>query len=321
MKKIVRKLPLYLWVSAFLLLLGCFFIGRQIIRQQDSTNTLHSISQTEQEMKDNLTNIEKQANYESKTIRPVDVEQIAQAQLNYETVVNQWSIGRLAIPDAAIHAPILAGMSDDNLIVGVGTMREKQRFGQGNYVALAHSLVDGGGTLGNLPQAGSGSLIYTTDFSKVYVYRVTKNLIIHETETSYIEEPQENDVPLLTLFRCEGGLDTEKRYLVQAEWQQTYALEEVESSILKQLGFNQDFSEEQPLSTTEKRKEAIPTDSSICSTEARVKETTTQAKQSNPKYSHFERFCMYIFLLINQHYLLIFGGYFVGFLFLSRFCK
>lgn len=69
MKKIVRKLPLYLWVGAFLLLLGCFFIGRQIIRQQDSTNALHAVRQTEQEMADNINNIEKQANYESKTIR------------------------------------------------------------------------------------------------------------------------------------------------------------------------------------------------------------------------------------------------------------
>lgn len=67
----------------------------------------------------------------------------------------------------------------------------------------------------------------------------------------------------MTLFRCEGELDTEKRYLVQAEWQETYALDDVEPSILEQLGFNQIVSGEQTLSTTEKKQEAATNASSI----------------------------------------------------------
>lgn len=309
MQSILRKTPLYLWIGIFLLLIGLYFQGEQIIQRQGNESVPVSVIQTANQVEKNQKAIEQQANFESKAIRPVDAEQIARAQLNYEEVINQWGIGSLYIPMANIKIRILAGMADDNLIVGVGTLTESQRLGEGHYVVLAHSLVNGGGTLGDLPEASIDSLIYTTDFSNIYTYKVTKNLIVHETEVSYIEESTKDQKPLLTLFRCEGDWNTEMRYLVQAELLEVCSPDEVEPDVLENLGLVQEVIEESKDSSD--ISETLK-DSSVSLPKRKI--SKKEVPSSTTKYSNWERFCIQVFLFINQNTWLIFSGYLIGFL-------
>lgn len=313
MQSIVRKIPLYLWLGTFLLLLGLYFQGEMIFKRPENEAMPVSVVQTENQVEEKLKQMEQQANFESKTIRPVNAEQIAHAQLNYEEVIDQWGIGSLYIPAAKIKTSILAGMTDDNLIVGVGTLTENQRLGQGNYVILAHSLVDGGGTLGHLPAAAIDSLIYATDFSSIYIYKVTKNLIVHETEVAYIEEPTQEQNPLLTLFRCEGDLNTEMRYLVQAELQEMCSPDEVEPDILENLGLVKKVNEE--LMDTSKSSE---TTRDFTKSPAQGELPNREETFLTNRYSTWERFCLQVFLFINQNTWLFFSGYLVGFLVFLR---
>lgn len=313
MQSIVRKLLLYLWLGIFIVLLGLYFQGEQIIQRQENEAMPVSVVQNENQVEEKLKQMGQQAHFESKTIRPVNAEQIAHAQLNYEEVIDQWGIGSLYIPAAKIKTRILAGMTDDNLIVGVGTLTENQRLGQGNYVILAHSLVDGGGTLGNLPAAAIDSYIYATDFSTIYIYKVTKNLIVHETEVAYIEEPTHEQKPLLTLFRCEGDLNTEMRYLVQAELQEVRSSGEVEPDILENLGLVKEVSEESM--DTSKSSE---TTQDFTESPAQGEMPNREKNFLTKRYSNWERFCLQIFLFINQTTWLFFSGYLVGFLVFLR---
>ncbi|MET1995584.1 class A sortase [Enterococcus faecium] len=305
----LRKVPLYLWIGTFLLLIGLYFQGEQIIKRQENEPISISVVQSEKQVEENIKQIEQQANFESKAIRPVDAEQIARAQLNYEEVIDQWSIGSLYIPTANIKTRILAGMADDNLIVGVGTLTDSQRLGQGNYVVLAHSLVNGGGSLGDLPAAAIDSPIYTTDFSNIYIYKVTNNLIVHETEVAYIEESTKDQKPLLTLFRCEGDWNTDKRYLVQAELENVLSSNEVETTILENLGLVKEIDQE-----TINSSYVLETmrDSSVNPAKSNIPNEAFQSSMT--KYSIWERFCIQVFLFLNQKTWLVFSGYLLGFL-------
>lgn len=113
----------------------------------------------------------------------------AETQLHYDDIVNQWGIGSVYIPSSPIQTKILAGMSNENLMVGVGTYRAEQWLGKGNYVSLAHNLVQGGDALKNIRQTSEGSLIYATDFANIYEYRVMKKQVLSQSEGEILDEP------------------------------------------------------------------------------------------------------------------------------------
>ncbi|OTN83803.1 hypothetical protein A5810_003092 [Enterococcus faecium] len=183
---------------------GYFLLQKTDNRSQVLCFPIQRESQVEKEQK----NKNAQAIFNPLLIQPVHAEEFAEAQLHYEDIVNQWGIGAVYLPSSSIQTKILAGMSNENLMVGVGTYRADQRLGKGNYVLLAHNLVQGGGALKNLRQTSEGSLIYATDFVNIYEYRVTKNQVVNQSEGEILDEPKAEETPLITFIGCEGGLNT-----------------------------------------------------------------------------------------------------------------
>lgn len=175
------------------------------------------------------------ANYEEKQIASVKIADYAKATSMIQTTTNNWGIGKIVIPDVSIDLPILAGMANENLLTGVATYRSDQQLGHGNYVVLAHNIFDKDVLLHRIQDLKRGQLIYATDFKNIYVYEISLNKIIKETEVSYVEKELKNEMAKITLLRCEGDIGTIYRRLVQGNLKSVQPLNDANDDLIKQM--------------------------------------------------------------------------------------
>ena len=239
MKTIFRCLStlwLLLGISVpFVLLYGYLTLKSPDFKTNQSVQITHDIVSKEESQKEQVAK-QKEAIYDESQIQPVMPEEYAQSQLDYEKVVNNWGIGSIYIPSSNIHSKILAGMSNENLMVALGTYYPDQTLGTGNYVLMAHNLMQGGGVLANLPNTAVGTVIYVTDFTTIFEYVVSMNQVVNQSEVTFLEVPDKADTPLMTIFRCEGGLHTPNRSLIQAEYKESYPASKGSTKVNKNLG-------------------------------------------------------------------------------------
>lgn len=251
----------------------------------------------------------KKATYCPRQIKPVTPAAYAKAQLRYTEIVNQWGVGALYIPSADIHSKILAGIDNQNLMVGVGTYYQDQQLGKGNYVLLAHNLVQGGGSLGNLPKTTLQQIFYLTDFTTVYEYVAIKNDVVDQSRGDLMAIPADDQTPLVTLIRCEGGLKTSNRAVVQGEFLKEYPASEASKTVKLGLGLIE---------------ESWGNDEKISNQQSTSEESTIQIRMSSietsnePIYSRFQVACIYLFTILNEIPVVIGIGYLIGLLALAH---
>ncbi|HFH9444921.1 TPA: class A sortase, partial [Enterococcus faecium] len=244
-------------------------------------------------------------------IQPVHAEEFAEAQLHYEDIVNQWGIGAVYIPSSSIQTKILAGMSNENLMVGVGTYRAEQRLGKGNYVLLAHNLVQGGGSLKNLRQTSEGSLIYATDFANIYEYRVIKNQVVNQSEGEILDESKAEETPLITFIRCEGGLNTTQRAVVQGTFVSSYPASEADNELKEKLGLVSVVQDQKQVDNIIVSNSMDTVSNHDITSDEHTNQSVKKSKEMNALkeekevYSSFEKYCIWLVKECNDIYVLI----------------
>ncbi|MDT2461927.1 class C sortase [Enterococcus avium] len=186
----------------------------------------------------NLSKIQR-ANYEERQIASVNVADYASAKSALQQSTNNWGIGKLVIPNQSIDLPILAGLANQNLLTGAATFRQEQQLGRDNYVLLAHNIYEQDVLLHRIKFLKTGDKIYTTDFKDVYVYTVSLNKVVKESEVSFIEKNKPGTQPKLTLLRCEGNIGTIYRRVVQANLQTIEPVQEMNAEELSSIGLKQ----------------------------------------------------------------------------------
>lgn len=291
MKKIVKVLPV-LWLVLGVFTAGAGYYGYRLLLNDSSsaeqrTHHIQTPADTNRQTKEK----NHQAIFDPDQITPVTPEEYAAAQLRYEKIVNQWGIGSIYIPSADLKTKILAGMSNENLMVGVGTYRADQVLGKGNYGLLAHNLVQGGGALGRLPNAAMDSLIYATDFTRIYEYKVTSNQVVDQTRGDLLEEPKGQEPAVITLLRCEGGLNTSNRAVVQGTFVCSYPANSGDKAIQEGLGLIQQMTD----STTDPS--TAENQSTTKESAANTNERKTSKEQS--RFNQLERLCIFLFQVIT----------------------
>ncbi len=226
----IRSLFLFI-LASLLVLLGLAIYGYREIQQNRSMPEINIGMET------NLSAYNKEkiikANYDVTQIQSVGIKNYTESLSTYQDNVNEWGIGKLVIPTVSIDLPILAGLSNSNLLNGVATFEENQQMGEGNYVLMAHNLMGTDALLNNVAHLDQGDEIYLTDFNQVYQYKVTRNDVIEETEITVLDESNEKQV---TLIRCEGGIGTIYRRVVQGKLWEVTPIEGADDLILSMLG-------------------------------------------------------------------------------------
>lgn len=299
----------FLWFFIGGLVLVCSFYGynKLVHANTQAQQVTHQIQRPEKSLNQSNTRNE-EASFDASKITPVTPEQYAKAQLNYEKIVNQWGIGSIYIPSVSIQTKILAGMTNENLMVGVGTYYPDQQLGKGNYVALAHNLVQGGGSLGTLNQVREHDTIYATDFSNVYEYITTKSGVVDYSQGTLLDVPEKNEEALLTLMRCEGGLNTPNRAIVQGEYVRSYPADNAPKEVLKGLGlvketFLQAIEASRDNQTNESKQNSSVTDNQKESQEQENKKPAK--KQTKPSFSFLDKTCIDCYLFVQRRVVLL----------------
>lgn len=250
---VTKSLFVLLFVS-MVIVLGIAIYGYFNMQEETEMETIN-IGQQEELSQYNLDKI-KNANYEEKQIASVNVSGYAEAKTNFKQTMNNWGIGKLVIPDVDIDLPILAGLANENLLTGAATFREDQKLGKENYVLLAHNIFEQDVLMHRIKYLKKDDKIYTTDFKDVYVYKVTVNKVIEDTEVEYVEKKPSDNSALLTLLRCEGDIGTIYRRLVQGKLVSVQPLKESDRALFKELGLekteakmNSELIKKDPVST------------------------------------------------------------------------
>lgn len=314
MRKLKKVLPVVLLVLGFMFAGASYYGYHLLLSRNDNAERMTHQIQPEVKSQQQLEKKNEQANFDTEQIQAVTPSEYAAAQLKYKDIVDRWGVGSLYIPNATIKTKILAGMSNENLMVATGTYYPDQRLGKGNYVLLAHNLVEGGGALSSLPNTKIGQVIYTTDFTDVYEYIATKNATVDQAEGKLLEVPSEKETALITLFRCEGSINTPSRALVQGKFNKSYPASLATDDVKIGLGLGvmeevkaPDFKDESTSNNKGETKESKPIES--------------KWEQDKPIYSFVEKLAILCFSIVNEHPIILSGGFLVLLLFLIRISK
>ncbi|CAI3403437.1 class A sortase [uncultured Enterococcus sp.] len=277
MKFLLKQIPI-VWFFLFLIG-GVLAINGYFILKTPShfTQTVHK----------QVVLPKKTPNFDSNQVQSVEPEEWIHAKLNEQVLFDNFGIGSLYIPSLNIYTPILAGMENANLSVAAGTYEQNQQMGEGNYILLAHNLVEGGGAFHKINVLGLNERIYLTDFVNVYEYISTFNQVVSKYQSEYLESSAE---PILTLIRCEGGLNTDYRLVVQAKLKQVIPVQLENEQIIRNLGI---VLSTQQVTNSEKQemKSTMP--------EAKNKRVTIRSKEK--KNALLQWICIHSFRLYTLH--------------------
>ncbi len=142
-------------------------------------------------------------------------------QMNHLTVdpqalIDRYGVGMISIPSINLQLPILEGITQANLSIGVGTVRPNQKLGEGNFVLLGHYMTNEGLLFGGLKQVEIGDTIQISFYQENAEYVVQEVKVIHQSEGQYmLNDP--SDHHWLTLLTCDGSrVGTDYRVMVRA---------------------------------------------------------------------------------------------------------
>ena len=240
---VVIKTLFVLLIVLIVTILGLAIYGYTQISHQNQMGSIN-IGRNQQLANYNLDKSNK-ANYTEKDIASVTTGTYTTAKLDFNQSVNDWGIGKLVVPSQKINLPILAGLNNENLMNGASTYSNQDQIGHGNYVLLAHNVIGQSGKpldvlFWRLVNLKKGDLVYASDFKNVYIYKVTTNEVIPDTQVSVLEQPTDPlTTPIITMIRCEGGIGTPWRRVVQGNLFKTESIAEMNKEQVGNLGFVQ----------------------------------------------------------------------------------
>lgn len=159
----------------------------------------------------NKFNTVKYANYDNKVIHDFDYKDY-EAAINNDAV-GKYAIGTITIPSVGIKEPILEGVSNQKLSVGVVTVKPNQKPGQGNYALAGHNQLNNGKLLfGNLAYVKPGSQIIISTKEGTFKYQVTQiDKRLSAAHGEIIDDNQGEGI--VTLYTCNNQTNNDRIFV------------------------------------------------------------------------------------------------------------
>lgn len=146
----------------------------------------------------------------------IETLQLSHLTVDPQSLIDRYGVGMISIPSINLQLPILEGITQENLSIGVGTVRPNQKLGEGNFVLLGHYMTNKGLLFGGLKQVEIGDTIQISFYQEDATYVVQETKVIHQSEGQYmLDDP--SDHHWLTLLTCDGSrIGTDYRVMVRA---------------------------------------------------------------------------------------------------------
>ncbi|MDR7870974.1 MAG: class A sortase [Tissierellaceae bacterium] len=211
------------FLSIILIVVGIGFmsipyLSNQLIRRNvnNSMDILEEISYEDIEV-----NQSREAAFDYSSVRDVDLTTVLgnRNEIDYDLL-----IGYISIDDLNINLPILKGVTDANLLVGVATMQENQEMGKGNYTLAGHYIRDKKTLFGPLLDIEAGSIVKITNKKVVYEYEIYNTEIVPDTAMYMLDEKRAEDKgkPIISLMTCYYTSKNGKRFFALGELVDSY---------------------------------------------------------------------------------------------------
>ena len=207
-----KAIPIIL-ILIGIILLSTPFLTEQIIKYHKKNTLVEKISN--EEIISNIEalneSIDSMEDYDFDAIQDVDIMSVIKGSLNFD---KKLVIGLLLIPDLDMDLPILKGITDANLMVGAGTMRQDQVMGEGNYPLSGHNMKNKDLLFGALMDIEVGTQVIISDGQMIYEYEIYENLVVPDTAMDMIldKKAEERGKPIISLMTCYHSSKTGKRF-------------------------------------------------------------------------------------------------------------
>lgn len=130
----------------------------------------------------------------------------------------------------------------------------------------------------------------------------------------FLDLPKEEEKAKITFIRCEGGMNTPNRAVVQGEYGKSYPAEEATPEVKEALGLYKKVDTGTNATTETTDNQQL---NSNLKNSNNKKNQFKEGKQT--RYNGFQRFCIVCFQLINDWFVQLIASYGVIFLFLVVF--
>ena len=149
--------------------------------------------------------------------------------LNVNSINKKSILGQIVIPSIDLNLVLLRGTTNTNLLAGAGTMKPRQKMGEGNYAVAGH-YAKRGVLFGDLTTVKKNSIIRITDKTTIYEYKVfgAKSVSPERVELISDIEAEKHGKPIISLMNCHyvNGKNTGNRYFVFGELVNSYEYSE-----------------------------------------------------------------------------------------------
>lgn len=135
--------------------------------------------------------------FDFEQVEDISLGQVLKAQMDSK---KPNSIGMVSVPDVNMQLPILYGISNKNLAIGAGTLKEDMPMGTGNYALAGHNVRNERSLFSPLTLAKAGMKAYVTDYNKVYEYEIDDIYNVEPSEVDVINDHK--NAKELTLVTC-----------------------------------------------------------------------------------------------------------------------
>lgn len=190
-------------ISSLLIIVGILFLSmpyikNQLVKQNVNKNmgALEEISHEEIE-----TNELREATFDYSSVRDVSLATILD---NRDEIGNDHLLGYITIDELGIDLPILKGVTDANLLVGISTMKEDQGMGRDNYTLAGHYIRDKKTLFGPLLDIEIGTIVKISNKRTIYEYEIYDTVIVPDTAMYMLENnrAEKRGKPILSLMTC-----------------------------------------------------------------------------------------------------------------------
>lgn len=220
-------------ISGVLILVGLVLISLPLIQNKLISDKTENVNRTlkdiaYEDIKRNTdTQDREDVEFEYEAIEDVSPTNVIFGTMNFD---EKNIIGQLSIPDLNIDLPLLKGLTNSNLAVGVTTMRKDQNMGEGNYPVSGHNMKNKSLLFGSLMDIEVGSKAYITDKNTVYEYEIYDIEVVEDTAMYMVEDSQSEKAggPILSLMTCYHSSKSGKRFFALGELVDEYSYEDME---------------------------------------------------------------------------------------------
>lgn len=171
-------------------------------------------------------NNKKDTSFDFAAVESLSTEAVLKAQFENK---NLPVIGAVALPNVKINLPIFRGLDNVALLTGAGTMKPDQEMGKGNYALASHRVQDMISLFSPLEYSKIGELIYITNLSTIYTYKITYVEKIDPSRVELIDDVP--DKKMITLITC-GDMYATTRIAVQGELEAVTPIKDATQAML-----------------------------------------------------------------------------------------